>query len=462
MGWLDQLTTASFRGVAFHVDTVEVTAGDNTVLREYPFQDLPTVFRMGDGVEEFKFSAYVIGENYITERDALREVLSGKGTLVHPTAGYVEAYCVGRYSIKENPTAEGGMARFDLTFVRAEARRYPVGVANTGSLAGSAAEAASVAAQEQFAVGFKTLGLPGWAGIRVLANLGASLTGVWGQLKQVQLGVSDFRNKLIGNYQELRDGLNDLVSTPRELAAAIADLFALPSEMDAAMARDFQSAFAWAFDLSAKLDRTDFEAVVIPASESSGHAGVGDAGLVVYGTGAFEALVPGGAGQGQPGAGQALALALGGPARVQLDQVTAVCDQLFETLAVCGYVQAAALLELTDYEEALVMRQAVSDQCTRLLTEASTQAAPIALTTTSWHGAVQQLQTAALADLQARSRDLVRLTTYTPQGWEPVWLISYKLFGTADYADEILTMNPDIQHPLLVQPGRALRIVRHD
>ncbi|MES2941965.1 MAG: DNA circularization N-terminal domain-containing protein [Pseudomonadota bacterium] len=444
MGWLEQLRPASFRGVPFQVHTIEETGGDNIVLREYPFQDLPTVFRMGEGVKDIKFSAYVIGDDYIEQREALKEALTGEGMLMHPTGGAMQVYVVGRYSVKEAPTDEGGMARFELTFVRADARRYPVGVANTGSQAGSAAAAASAAAQEQFAVGFKTAGLPGWVGVRVLANLNAALDGVWGQLKAVQLGVSDFSNQLIGGYQALRTNLNELVSTPRALAGEIAMLFELPSEIDGALARDFQNAFAWAFDLSSKQDRSDFETVVIPASASSGHAGVGDAGLVIYGAGAGEAL------------------GLGGPARVQLDQMTAVCDQLFETLAVCGYVQAAAVLELTDYDEALIMRRAVNDQCTRLLAEASTQAAPVALTATSWHGAVQQLQTAALADLQARSRDLVRLTTYTPQAWEPVWVVSYKLFGTADWADEILTMNPHIEHALLVPPGRSLRIVRHD
>ena len=75
---------------------------------------------------------------------------------------------------------------------------------------------------------------------------------------------------------------------------------------------------------------------------------------------------------------------------------------------------------------------------------------------------MQALHSTALGDLQARSRDLVRLTTYTPQGWEPVWFISFKLFGTADYADEIMAMNPHVRHPLLAPPGRALRIARHD
>ena len=71
------------------------------------------------------------------------------------------------------------------------------------------------------------------------------------------------------------------------------------------------------------------------------------------------------------------------------------------------------------------------------------------------------LQTAALRDLQQRSRDLVRLTTYTPQAWVPVWQLSFELYGTASYADEILEMNPHIRNPLLVPPGRALRIVNH-
>ena len=62
---------------------------------------------------------------------------------------------------------------------------------------------------------------------------------------------------------------------------------------------------------------------------------------------------------------------------------------------------------------------------------------------------------------RARSRDLVRLTTFTPEAWMPVWVISYRLFGTAEYADDILAMNPHITHPLLVPPGRALRVARH-
>ena len=444
MAWYDQLTAASFRGVAFQVDTIDVTAGDNTVLREYPFQDLPTVFRMGEGVEEIKFSAYVIGDDYIDQRDALRAVLTGEGVLIHPTAGAIRVYVVGKFAIKENPTAEGGMARFDLTFLRAEARRYPVGVASTPVLANFAATAAATAAQNQFGAAFSLGAVPSWVAERLLNNLAGSLDGVWGQLKGAAGGLGDFNSALSGNYQDLRGKLGDLARTPQLLAASIGALFTIPGEISQATAREFRSAFAWGFDLRARLVQTDFETLLVPAPASSGHAGVGDAGLVLFGT------------------GDARALGSASTARGQLDRLLATSDQLFETLAVSAYVQAGAAVELQGYDEAMAMRQAVNAQCTRLLLAASSAAAPAGLTSTSWHDALQALHTAALADLQARSRELVRLTSYTPQGWEPVWVVSYKLFGSADYADEILAMNPHIRHPLLCPPGKPLRIVRHD
>lgn len=444
MGWLEQLKPASLAGVPFQVDTIEVTFGDNTVLREYPFQDLPTVFRMGEGVEDIKFSAYVIGDDYIDQREALRAVLTGERVLVHPTAGAMRVYVVGKPTIKENPTAEGGMARFELHFVRAEARRYPVGVPNTQAQAADAAKAASTAAKDEFAKNWDLKTVPGWAAAGAIKNLTASLDGVWAKVKSVQTGLGDYSNALIGGYQQLRSNLATLVGAPGQLAGAIANIMTLPSDLSAALSRDFQSAFGWAFDLDKKLVRNDFESFVIPAPQSSGRSGVGDAGLVIY------------------GAGNSAALTTDSAARKQMLQLTAASDQLFETLATSGFVQAVAITDLAGYDEALGLRRAINDQCTRLLLEASSATPPGGLTATCWHTAMQAMHSAALGDLQARSRDLVRLTTYTPQGWEPVWLISYKLFGTADYADEILAMNPHIRHPLLVQPGRPLRIARHD
>ena len=92
--WIKQLKVASFRNVPFSVDSTERSPGLNTVLREYPFQDLPTVFSMGEAAEEIKFSAYVIGGGYMARRDALEKALKQQesGVLMHPTIGAVRVF----------------------------------------------------------------------------------------------------------------------------------------------------------------------------------------------------------------------------------------------------------------------------------------------------------------------------------------------------------------------------------
>ena len=250
MSWLDQLQIASFRDVTFQVDSIDVSAGDNVVLREYPFQDLPTVFRMGEAAEEIKISAYVIGPDYIERREELRSVLTGEGVLVHPTAGSIRVFVAGKFTIKENPTAEGGMARFDLTFVRAETRRYPAGTVSTPAAATARAYTAKATAVDAFAAEFDLANqtkTPGWAAERAMARITESVAGVWGQMKSVTAGVSDFSNAVIGNYQALRDGLNTLVRQPRLLADSLRNLFTLPSDLSAAGARDFMAAFEGLF-----------------------------------------------------------------------------------------------------------------------------------------------------------------------------------------------------------------------
>lgn len=433
--WLDQLAQASFRGVPFHVDTIDWTAGDNVVLREYPFADLPTVFRMGKAAEELKFSAYVIGADYHRQRAILMDALTGEGTLMHPTAGAMKVFVAGKFTIREAPTAEGGMARFDLTFVRAEPRRYPVGVPNTQATANSTAQAAKASAVDGFAADWSLAQQPGWVAEQAVARIRDTIGPVWDKVAAAAKATGDFNNVLTTNYQVLRGGLNTLVTSPRELAQQVALMFALPTELTQAGARDFQAAFAWCGNVGSNVTARPFESRIVPP--------VGG-GLVMYGT------------------GKANAAGVDSAARTELNHLQAASDRLLEGLATAAWVQATAVLELLNYDLALSARAQVHAQCMRLLADSSEQRAPSSLPATSWHDALLALHTAALTDLQARSRDLVRLTRYTPQGWEPVWLISYKLFGTAAYADEIMEMNPHIRHPMLAPPGRALRIVSHD
>jgi prophage DNA circulation protein len=434
MTWLDQLQAASFRGVPFQVETLEHSAGDNVVLREYPFSDLPTVFRMGEAAEEIKFSAYVIGADYITQRDALRAVLSGLGELVHPTAGRLQVFVHGRYTIKEAPTAEGGMARFDLVFVRAQARRYPVGVAATQATAATQASAAVQAAQDDFAAGWSLAGQPGWAADMAVARMGTVLGTAWGAVGPALQGQGEATNALTAGYQGLATNLPTLVSTPADLATRAATLFEVPDGLAQADALRLQTAFAGLFEMRVVAPMPPFEVSSQPAPGT---------GLVMYGTGTSGAVT------------------INSAARAVLERSLAGIDRLFEVMATAAWVRATAQVELANYEVALAMRAAIHAQCLRLLTSASQLAATPWLAPTSLHDALLALHTAALNDLQSRSLDLARLTSYTPASVMPVWAVSWKLYGTTAWADEIMAMNPHIRHPLLVPAGQALRVVRH-
>lgn len=434
MSWLDQLKQASFRGVPFQVDSIEVQAGDNVVLREYPFQDLPQVFRMGEAAEVLKFSAYVIGPDYQDRREALRQVLTGDGVLVHPTAGTMRAFVADKFTMTEAPLREGGVVRFELTFVRAEARTLPVASTNTQAQATQAAGAAKTAAVDQFGAEFSLKTAPAWVQSRVVDRLGGVMDGTWAQLKQLTSVQSEFTDALTGSYQVLRGGLGDLVASPAALAGGMRDLFALPSDLADGAASTYRSAFESIFGLGSSVRQNDFE-TVIPAS------------------GGNPAML---------GLGVPEALGVDTSARRTLSGLNASVDRLVDTLALAVWVEAIAADELSGYDETTRQRALLYGRCTGLLMGASAGPAPTGLASTSWHDSVLALLSAGLGDLQARGRDQVRLTTYTPQVWMSIWQLSYLIYGTVRWADEIMTMNPHIEHPMLVPPGQTLRVVMHE
>ena len=270
---------------------------------------------------------------------------------------------------------------------------------------------------------------------QAVGRIRTSLDRVIGPIRTAAAGLSEFVADVNSAYRTAVDGLESLLAEPRRLAEAVRNVFQLPADLRAAAPRDFQAAFAGLFNLRETQPRAPFEVSVVPP--------VGG-GLVMYGT------------------GQASAVSGDSVGQQEIEALSAAGDRLIETLAIAAYVQATAAVDLQSYDEAMAMRAAVHGQLVRMMKAGSGSTAAAVTPATSWYDALLVLHGVALADLQARSRDLVRLTSYTPESWQPVWYVSHRLYGTTAYADEILAMNPHIQHPLLVPPGRPLRVVRHD
>lgn len=431
--WLEQLQPASFKGVRFQVDSIESTVGDNVVLREYPFQDKPTVFRMGAAAQILKFSAYVVGDDYLDQLDALLEALTGDGDLVHPTAGTMRAFVMGPFTYKEAPAEEGGVARLELTFVRAEPRRYPTAITNPVAAATQAASDAKAASVDAFAAAFDLSESPGWAIESVIQRIDTSVQVIVAEIQPTLAELTDFTGQATAQYQSLRSSLTTLVNVPQQLGSSLANLFSLPEDMSAGIASAVSGSLESIFNRAS----TPADTVYLPTSDAVNMLGIGQASALYTQT------------QGQQ----------------QLIKANAALDQLVASLAIAALVQAQAALadaepDAVDIGQTQRLRNLLYTQITQMLGSAS-ESSDVTSTGLSWHDAMLNLLSAAIAELRSRPGAGNRLDTYTPKGWMPVWQVSYELYGTASYADEILALNPHIQNPLLVPPDQALTVVRH-
>ena len=123
----------NLRGVPFHTTESDTGVGRRNEVHEYPLRDLPYADDLGRRAREFQVNGYVVGENYLQERDALIEALEayGPGELIHPKYGMLNVVVVGRVSIRESHS-EGGIARFAITLPRPARIPSPGGHEHSG------------------------------------------------------------------------------------------------------------------------------------------------------------------------------------------------------------------------------------------------------------------------------------------------------------------------------------------
>ena len=126
MTWREELRPASFRGVKFFVSSDSSTFGRRVTLHQYPQRDKPFAEDLGRKAREYRFEAFVIGDDYMSQRDAFIEACEqeGPGELIHPKYGSLNVVVSGDCEISES-TEYGGMARIRVTFAEAGERVEP-------------------------------------------------------------------------------------------------------------------------------------------------------------------------------------------------------------------------------------------------------------------------------------------------------------------------------------------------
>lgn len=132
MAWRDNMRSASFRGVSFGVTSDDKEGGRRTVVHEFPMRDEVYVEDLGAASTRFTVQAFVLGSDYMDQRDALEKALTepGPGTLIHPWYGEITVSQFAPYKVKHT-AQDGGMCVFTLSFARDAEPSAPSSAVNT-------------------------------------------------------------------------------------------------------------------------------------------------------------------------------------------------------------------------------------------------------------------------------------------------------------------------------------------
>lgn len=141
---------ASFRGVSFWVESSDLSVGRRTVTHQYPQRDEPFTEDLGRAAREYRFSAFVLGEDYIEQAKKLREALEkpGAATLVHPEFGEIQVVAQPGASMSFSQSMR--RASFSLAFVEAGLNAFPTPEGASQQASRAAADDVSEAAAESF------------------------------------------------------------------------------------------------------------------------------------------------------------------------------------------------------------------------------------------------------------------------------------------------------------------------
>ncbi|MGC5885736.1 DNA circularization protein [Ralstonia pseudosolanacearum] len=213
--WRDQLRPASFRGVPFQVDVTKRPIGRRVVTHEYPGKNLPYVEDMGRVTREHKITGFVIGDDYMSKRDALLTAVEteGMGELVHPWLGTLKV--TGGVGEETHSYAEGGMVRFDLTFIESGELTNPAPTVNTAK----AAQAAGAKLAEGGLTRFeRAMAAVNTAQVTV-SQLSKTASGVFDAMKQYASPITS----AIGTWQNLA---NLILTAPGELTSLLRGVLA--------------------------------------------------------------------------------------------------------------------------------------------------------------------------------------------------------------------------------------------
>lgn len=409
MAWTDNLLPAALNGVPFLYKSTETELGRRGVVHEFPGRDDPFAEDLGRRARKYKISAFVLGENYATDRDNLIEVIEKKGdkTLTHPYLGDFTVKIIGPVRLTETDD-EGRIARFDLELCES-GMAFPLISLDT------AARVTTINADLQTKLSTKTkFSLLGAIGA-VLSSVARGLGAASSAIRKVNGKIAaklDLIDDITAEINQFEEDLDSLINTPQALMNKFTAL--ITSVVN--LVKDHLPPLTFEIDV----EEPDFPAIALAILAELGE----------FTTEADSIPTPTEQSELEHDAHEQVSIT------TQASTLGAVSDLL-------------AGLELDSADSAKSIAQVLAAKFDEML-EADFDA--------EVHESLAALKAASIEHFIKTAAQLPQLTTYTTPGTMPALVIAYELYADASRDAEIIKRN-SIRHPAFVPGGVDLEVV---
>ena len=418
----ENLRPASFRGVAFEVESHSESGGRRVELHEYPLRDTPYAEDLGKKAGQWQIEAFLVNgkSGYAERRDKLREALnaSGPGTLIHPYLGELSVSVDG-YSLKET-TREGGYCTFSISFVEAGQPVEPDVEKDTAANVLDKAEAA----KEAVTAGFLDEYMP----------LLEDLEGLAGKVPALLSEATAFLGTPLSILSRVQSAASSVLALPDRLASRILGYLGTIRQLGG-------------------IATSGLKMNALTALLGKKSAGTASSWLVTS-NGVIAGIV------GETSWPQAGGGSIGGgtpspetPGVVASTVANRAETPLIDLIAAGAVIEAAIESADADYgtaDDALASRDAVLEAIDEVQRANCSDAVFTALS---------ELAAAVNEDLTTRGAELPKLGSATLFMSMPALAASYRLYGDVGQADAIVARNR-IRHPGRVPGGVPLEVIR--
>ena len=418
----ENLRPASFRGVAFEVESHSESGGRRVELHEYPLRDTPYAEDLGKKAGKWQIEAFLVNgkSGYAERRDKLREALnaSGPGTLIHPYLGELSVSVDG-YSLKET-TREGGYCTFSISFVEAGQPVEPDVEKDTAANVLDKAEAAKDAAT----AGFLDEYMP----------LLEDLEGLAGKVPALLSEATAFLGTPLSILSRAQSAASSVLALPDRLASRILGYLGTIRQLGG-------------------IATSGLKMNALTALLGKKSAGTASSWLVTS-NGVIAGIV------GETSWPQAGGGSIGGgtpspetPGVVASTVANRAETPLIDLIAAGAVIEAAIESADADYgtaDDALASRDAVLEAIDEVQRANCSDAVFTALS---------ELAVAVNEDLTTRGAELPKIGSATLFMSMPALAASYRLYGDVGQADAIVARNR-IRHPGRVPGGVPLEVIR--